>query len=155
MRHGNALNGSPDSARQLSQNGVGEAIASGKFLRSIGEIPKIILHSSLRRSQETAEHVEKALGMSELLRLHYGLKPEDSPDDFYSDILTEFYEQDCLDDSLMVVGHEPFISSLASLFVRRVLTFDTGTLLMAEHSQFDSTWNLCFYVQAKYLVRAF
>jgi len=155
MRHGNALSGSPDAARRLSKQGVDEATASGNFLRSIGEFPQIILHSGLRRSLETAEYVEKALGVSGVLRLHGGLKPNDSPGDFYSDIQTAFCEYDCLDGSIMIVGHEPFMSELAALIMKHALTFGTGTLLMAERNQHEYTWYLRFYVQAKYLVKAF
>ena len=154
MRHGNALQTSPDSARPLSGKGVHEAEAAGGFLRSINEIPDVILHSSLLRSRETAEYVEKALGATGLLRLNTGLKPEDSPRKFLSEALVEFAEYADSDYTVMVVGHEPFISELASLLLwnsRCNLTFDTGTLLKAESSNPEKEWDLCFYVKNEYL----
>ena len=156
MRHGNALHGTSDSARPLSKKGKREAVAAGNFLRSVGGLPDVILHSSLLRSRETAEHVEKALGTTGLLRLHKGLKPEDSPREFLSDALIEFAEYVDSDYRIMVVGHEPFISDLASLLLWRSrcsLPFGTGTLLEVENHSPEKTWNLCFYVQAKYLCK--
>ena len=154
MRHGNALQGSPDSARPLSEKGTHEAAAAGNFLRSVNEIPNVILHSSLLRSRETAEYVEKALGATGLLRLNTGLKPEDSPRKFLSEALAEFAEYADSDYTIMVVGHEPFISELASFLLwssRCNLAFDTGTLLKAESCNPEKAWNLCFYVKNEYL----
>ena len=156
MRHGDALQGGADPARPLSEKGMHEAVAAGNFLRSINEIPNVMLHSSLLRSRETAERVEKALGVTGLLRLHYGLKPEDSPREFISEVLMEYAEHVGSDYTAMVVGHEPFMSGLASLLLWRSrcsLTFGTGTLLKAESYDPEKAWNLCFYIQANYLCR--
>jgi len=155
MRHGNAIKGSPDPARPLSKKGVREAEAAGTFLRSIGELPDIILHSTLVRSRETAEHVEKALKAEGLLRERRDLKPDDSPKEFLSGVLAEYDEYVGSDYKIMVVGHDPFISDLASLLLWRSqcdLPFGTGTLLMAEGFDQRAAWDLCFYVRAKFLV---
>ena len=68
MRHGNALAGDPDHVRELSDRGVREAKAAGEFLRSIDEVPDVILHSTLRRSRETAEYVEAVFKAEGLLQ---------------------------------------------------------------------------------------
>ena len=155
MRHGNALSSEINPARPLSEIGVSEAKAAGAFLHSIEEVPDVILHSTLLRSRETAEHVEKELKAEGLLRERRDLKPGDSPKDFLSDILAEFGRYLGSDYRIMVVGHDPFISDLASLILWRSrcdLAFGTGTLLEAESFGKETTWTLCFYVKAKYLV---
>ena len=153
MRHGNALHGGPDSLRPLSEKGAREAEAAGNFLRSVNEIPDVILHSPLHRSRETAERVEKALRTTGLLRLHEELEPEAPPENFFSKLPAEFAGRTGFDSRIMAIGHEPFISNLASLLLQRSLPFGTGTLLEAESCEPDSGWDLCFYVKAKYLVR--
>jgi phosphohistidine phosphatase len=154
MRHGNAEQAASDSVRPLSKKGVSEAIAAGSFLRSINKIPDVILHSSLLRSKQTAELVEKELKGSDLLKLHEGLKPEDSPWEFLSQMLREFDEYVGSDYTVMAVGHEPFMSSLASLLLwnsKCDLSFSTGTLLEAESDNPEKGWDLCFYVKTPYL----
>ena len=154
MRHGNALKGGPDHARALSEKGVREAKAAGVFLRSIGEMPDVILHSTLTRSRETAEYVQAELGADGLLRERRDLKPEDSPKNFYSGLLAEFDEYVGRDYRIMVVGHDPFISDLASLLLwhsRCELSFGTGSMMEAEGFDPKAAWTLCFYVKAKYM----
>ena len=154
MRHGNALKGGPDHARALSEKGVREAKSAGAFLRTIGEMPDVILHSTLRRSRETAEYVEAELGANGLLRERPDLRPEDSPQDFYSGLINEFEEHAGSDYRIMVVGHDPFISDLASLLLWRSrcdLSFGTGSMLEAEGCDPEATWTLCFYIKAKYM----
>ena len=158
MRHGNAVPSGSDGTRPLSEKGRCEATAAGNFLRSIKEIPDIILHSKLLRSQETAQRVEDALGKTKLLRLHHGLKPDDSISYFHSELLTDIFTKQDSNYTVMVVGHEPFMSSLASLLVLGShvgLTFNTGTILEAKCSSPESGWDLCFFVHAKYLIRLY
>ncbi|MCL2010397.1 MAG: histidine phosphatase family protein [Synergistaceae bacterium] len=156
MRHGNALKGRIDHERGLSEEGAREADAAGMFLRSIGEVPDVILHSTLRRSRETAERVEAALEAEGLLEERGNLTPGDSPEHFHSGLMAEFDERLGSDYKVMVVGHDPFISDLASFLVWRYqcgLPFSTGTLLEAKGSNPKDAWDLCFYVRAKYLTR--
>ena len=154
MRHGDALKGGFDSERALSKKGMSEGKAAGAFLRSIEEFPDIILHSTLLRSKQTAEHVEAQLKKNGLLQERRDLKPEDPPKDFLSDVLTEFDEYLGSDYKIMVVGHNPFISDLAEL-LGYPFPFTTGTLLGAESFAPKKTWDLCFYVKARYLRRFF
>jgi phosphohistidine phosphatase len=154
MRHGNASQAASDSKRPLSEKGVNEAVTAGIFLRSINQIPDVILHSPLLRSKQTADLVEKELGGNNLLMLHEGLKPEDSPWEFLSQVLREFDEYVGSDYTIMAVGHEPFMSSLASLLLwnsKCDLPFSTGTLLGASSYSPEKAWDLCFYVKAQYL----
>ena len=158
MRHGSAVPSGNDGARPISEKGVQEAEAAGNFLRAINEIPDVILHSQLFRSRETAERIEDALGKTHLLRLHHGLKPDDSAKYFRAEVLTELFSEKDNNYSVMVVGHEPFMSTLASLLVLRSpvgLTFKTGTMLEAKCSNPKNAWDFCFYVHAEYLLRLY
>ena len=158
MRHGDAVYSGSDGTRPLSEKGKSESDAAGKFLRSIKEIPDVILHSKLLRSQETAQLIEGVLGKTQLLRLHHGLKPEDSASYFHSELLTEIFNNKDSNYTVMVVGHEPFMSTLASLLVLRSpfgLTFNTGTILGAKCFNPENGWDFCFFVHAEYLIRLY
>ena len=158
MRHGNAVPSGSDGTRPLSEKGRREAEAAGNFLLAINEIPDVILYSQLFRSQETAHFVEDALGKTGLLRLHNGLKPEDSANYFCSELLSEiFYEKDS-NYTAMIIGHEPFMSTLASLLVLRSpfgLSFNTGTMLAAKCFNSENVWDFCFFVHSEYLIRLY
>ena len=158
MRHGNAVPSGGDGTRPLSEKGRCEASAAGNFLRSINEIPDVILHSKLLRSQETAQRVEDVLGKTKLLRLHHGLKPDDSVNYFHSELLREMFNQENSNHTVMIVGHEPFMSALASLLVLRSpvrLTFNTGTILEVKCSRPENAWDICFFIHAEYLIRLY
>ena len=158
MRHGDAVTYFIDETRPLSEKGALEADAAGKFLRSIDEIPDIIVHSPLLRSRETAERVEKAVGAAGLLKQHERLNPDDDPIKFRIGALMQLAEKKSADYTIMVVGHEPFTSALASILLwdtRRDLAFNTGTLLGAKSFSPEKTWDLCFFVHADYLIRLF
>ena len=158
MRHGNAVSGGSDGTRPLSEKGRYEAEAAGNFLLAIREIPDVIFHSKLFRSMETAQLVEDAIGKTGLLSLHHGIKPEDSALYFRSELLTEIFDKKDPNYSVMVVGHEPFMSTLASLLVLRSpvgLTFSTGTMLQAKCFNIERDWDFCFYVHSEYLLRLY
>ena len=72
-----------------------------------------------------------------------------------SETLKEFYEYAGSDYTIMVVGHEPFMSDLAFFVLKRSFTFDTGTLLEMSSYNPEKAWDLCFYVQARHLSRLF
>jgi phosphohistidine phosphatase len=156
MRHGNALNAASDKGRSLSPLGRREAKVAGEFLYSFGEIPNVILHSPLLRSKQTGLVVEKEVYGGKILRLYQGIEPEDSPQRFMDNLLNDFAEEIGTDFKVMVVSHEPFISSLASLILwnsRCDISFDTGTLLGAESDNPKNGWRLNFYINAEQLMR--
>lgn len=114
MRHGDAQWKDPDVedfVRPLNRRGSGESEAMGRRLVELALIPDLIIASPARRAQQTAEivarelalparsiHLEEALylaGAQEILRLARGIGPRVP--------------------HLMIVGHNPGISELASL----------------------------------------
>jgi phosphohistidine phosphatase len=109
VRHGAALPEGEDAARRLSPRGREAVRALGQFLQRSGAVQaERILHSPLARARETAELLGEALGLP--LQESNGLRPEDSP--FATAERLERSEA-----SLMLVGHDPHLSSLAALLV--------------------------------------
>jgi phosphohistidine phosphatase len=114
MRHGDALWKDPEIAdfvRPLNRRGNSESEAMGRRLTELALIPDLIMASPARRAQQTAEIVARELalparsvrfeetlylaGAQEILRLARAIGPRVP--------------------HLMIVGHNPGISELASL----------------------------------------
>ncbi len=111
IRHAHALDGDDDAARPLSPKGRKQINKLGKFLKhadalEVGEI----WHSPLRRAKETANLLAKRLAPSAKLIEVAGLKPDDA-----ADIILKKINR--LDRPMAIVGHEPHLSTLASLLV--------------------------------------
>jgi phosphohistidine phosphatase len=151
MRHGDASSGVSDSIRPLSEQGVLEAEAAGRYLRKTGEMPDLIMHSTLFRSRRTAELARTAAGLDVPLRESENLAPEDSTEKFISEMVSEFVKTD---KKILVVGHNPFISDLASLLLTRSksalpIKFTTGSIFGADSISVGKLWTLRFYVPSK------
>ncbi len=111
IRHTHAEDTVPDHARRLSERGRAQVETLAKFLRR-GEAfaPREIWHSTLVRARETAEFLAADLKLDAPRREIAGLAPEDSPRALLKKIAAG-------PASLALVGHEPFMSGLATLLV--------------------------------------
>ena len=111
IRHADAVDLHPDHARPLSDRGREQVKTLAKFLeRSEAFSPDEIWHSSLVRARETAELLAKALKFPGSCREVAGLRPEDNANDIARKLAK-------LEGSVALVGHEPQMSSLATLLV--------------------------------------
>jgi phosphohistidine phosphatase len=159
MRHGHATDhANDDGTRPLSKEGEREGMRAGEFLRKVDKVPNIVLHSPFTRARLTAECVAIAAGMNgKALQQHDGLEPEDDASAFFENFLSEFTDAD---SKVLIVGHEPFMSTLAQLLLTRnkawlSLKFDRGALLGAENPNPSNRkqWQLCFYLTGSFLKR--
>lgn len=111
IRHADAVDLHPDEARPLSDRGRAQVKALAKFLGNSGAFEaEEIWHSSLVRARETAELLVKGLQFPGVCREVDGLRPEDDPHEIARRVGK-------LDRAVALVGHEPFMSALASLLV--------------------------------------
>jgi phosphohistidine phosphatase len=114
MRHGLAEEPTPkgdDSARKLTAKGSAKIRKAAAGLRAAGFAFNMILTSPIPRAMETAELVAKELG---------GPKPKTVPE-LATGIapagLLEALIKLKLPESVLIVGHEPTLSRLASLML--------------------------------------
>ena len=119
LRHGEAgkrlAAGSKDSQRALTVAGEQEVKEVAAGLGGLGIKPDFVASSPLARARQTAEITVKKLKVKKNnFELWDELKPEGSRDALYAK-LARFKA----DDSVMIVGHEPYLSSLV-----RDLAFD-------------------------------
>jgi phosphohistidine phosphatase len=129
LRHAAAEPGFPDANRELSASGREQATKLGDFLRAkSGFQPTALWCSPYRRAQQTAELLLAVWGGSvQVRRDEERLEPERNPQP-----LVQSLQQ--LGQSVLVVGHNPNISILASLLLsgeqaRTRVYFNTASMV--------------------------
>ncbi len=149
IRHAHAESAASDKLRPLSPAGqqavrrlVAALTAAGAFR------PVAVWHSPMRRARETAELLVAGCGHGPMPVMEVeGLLPEDDPDE----IVPRLWH---CSHNLAIVGHEPFLSSLATFLVTgrvapTVFSMDKGAALCLERPEDDrptSRWRCRWHV---------
>ena len=149
VRHGEAEDGADDAARPLTKDGRKEVKVTARVARAAGVEPMRILQSGRRRALETAEIWARTLKSSVAVEEHPGLHPMSDPLDAAAFLKTT-------DESVMIVGHLPHLSRLASLLVtgdpdKEIVVLPTGAV--AALTQEDGAWRFQWLLTPK-LARA-
>ena len=115
LRHGKAEDAGPggsDADRQLTKRGRDDILAVAHWIALQDLHFDLIAASPLARAQETAAIVADVLGTPERMRTWMALVPGGNPDTVCREIGRH------PDDSLiLLVGHEPLLSSLVSRII--------------------------------------
>lgn len=133
VRHGDAVSAAEEPQRPLSSEGRRRVEQTARFALERKVQVSAIYHSGILRAQETAailaKHIKPASGTAQLA----GLLPEDDPAVAQAEI-------ELRSDSILLVGHLPFMSRLAGLLV-------SGDPEQAVVEFFPATM-VCFYRSA-------
>jgi phosphohistidine phosphatase len=102
-----------DRLRPLTEEGRAKMgrIASG--MKKLGLEFDLILSSPYVRARETAELTAAALGQKGSIELEPALQADRSPPGFVAKLASKFAHH----ERVLAVGHEPFLSSLATLLL--------------------------------------
>ncbi len=143
VRHAHALSDAEDPTRPLSPKGREAALAVARWLRRHAAPDVVeVWHSPLVRARETAELFAEGLHLKAPLREAAGLLPEDSPAPMAAALCRH-------GDSVMIVGHEPFLSTLAGLLLGATgggVEFRKGAVLCLERTLRGAPWTLVWHV---------
>ena len=142
VRHGAAVSQAVNGQRPLTPEGRRDVERLGRAAAQRGIQPRQIFHSGLLRAQQTAEILSESLGPVEGVRELVGLRPDDDPVIVKAELETSTI-------SLMLVGHLPHISRLASFLVagdadRSVAEFAPATLLGLAYE--DYRWEILWKI---------
>ncbi len=125
LRHGIAADRGAeypdDNLRPLTDRGIRRMRREAKGINAIGVAPDVIISSPLVRAIQTAEIVRNGLDAPPQIAISEALVPEAHP----SQIIQELVKSHSSLSSVMVVGHEPHMSSLVSY----VMTGQVGWLI--------------------------
>lgn len=119
LRHGKAEDAGPhtgyaDQPRRLTPEGVANIHAMTPALRHFDLVPDRIVSSPYPRAAETAQIIHQELNVKQSVEHLDALGADQSIVPFFENQLASLMEND---QRLMVVGHEPCLSGLASLLV--------------------------------------
>ncbi len=134
MRHGEAGKKlSPDTkdfSRPLTVEGKREVSEIAKSLKYLGVKFNFILTSPLKRANQTASIVAMAFISENKIEQWDELKPESNRTDLYRKLSEKFKQ----DSSILIVGHEPYLSSLISEILSKgdVMDADAGHLVLRK-----------------------
>ena len=110
VQHGKALPKDIDTDRPLSTQGQDETDRAAGLLKRLGLAVDIVWHSGKTRAAQTAEILAGAIEVCQPAVQRQGLSPND-------DVVPMAEELSAADGDIMVVGHLPFLSKLASLLL--------------------------------------
>jgi len=117
LRHGIAADKTEwkgsDSDRPLTKDGIRKMKKAAKGIRNLDLKLDWILTSPYRRAYETAEIAAKALKLRKKLRVFKSLAPDGDAKTLVRHLALNFRSW----ESVMMVGHEPYLSSLISVFL--------------------------------------
>ena len=99
-----------DDLRPLTDKGIRRMRREAKGMDAIGIAPDLIISSTLVRAIETAEIVQQGLSVTPRIITSEALVPSAHP----SRIVQDLADSHTALESVMVVGHEPHMSSLVS-----------------------------------------
>ena len=138
VQHGEAKPEAEDPERPLTERGEETVLQMAAWAVQIGVRVTQIRHSGKRRAEQTAALLAERLKPSMGVVAAEGLKPNDEPRPVVEALQTEH-------ESLMIVGHLPFLSRLASLLVvgnpeAGVIRFQQAGIVCL--SQEDGRWSV-------------
>jgi phosphohistidine phosphatase len=112
FRHGIAHDGrpgSPDSARELTDEGRRKTAAVVKAARRAGADPTLILSSPYVRALQTARIAAEECGYKGEILQTKALVPENTPEAVWNEVREH---QD--EDAILLAGHEPLLSQVVA-----------------------------------------
>ena len=143
VRHGEALSEMEEPSRPLSARGEEQVKLLAELLKVRFRLfPGHIFHSPKTRAVQTAATMSRTLDFSSGPGEKDGLMPMDDPG-----IWAQRLED--MDRDIMLVGHLPHLSRLASLLLlsdsgRDVMNFTPGTIVCLERSGgWRVKWMIC------------
>lgn len=143
IRHGKYLDSNFDPKKSLSPEGKSEIKELCELLKIENFSPKEIWHSEKTRALETAAILRESIKDTDSKLIE---KKDLSPNDSIMPIYREINEQAPHYEQLAIVGHMPFLGSLASFLLTTETTgmtvnFNQGTTVILE-SLVDNKWKI-------------
>ena len=138
VQHGEATSETENPDRPLTARGRDDVERVSRHVALLGLAPAEIRHSGKTRAEQTARLIAEALSLNQRVKVAAGLSPND-------DVHPVAQELETASPSLMLVGHLPFMSRLASLLLvgyssLTIVRFRMGGVVCLEHDQ--GLWTL-------------
>jgi len=144
VQHGESLTKEENPERPLSSKGEADIKKVAAFFSEHQTISvNTIVHSNKPRAQQTAEI------LAEHINPHIGIKVADGLDPL-TDPVQWVHRLNSIEENIMIVGHLPHLSKLASLLlceedIKNIVTFQMGGILCLEKG-YEDLWSILWMV---------
>lgn len=143
IQHGEAKREEEDPQRSLTEKGKGDLKKTGDFLKKLNIKVNKIWHSGKKRAEESAKILKECLSYEGEIEKKDGLNPSDEPEGIYEKIKN-------FNGDLIIVGHLPNLSKLASLFLagdknKNIIAFKMASVLCLEKR--EENFEIKFFVE--------
>lgn len=141
IQHGEAKSKEEDPERGLTDRGAANAKKAGAFLKQLEHKITSIRHSGKKRAEQTAQILADEIGHNIPVEICSGLAPTDDISIIRKEIKT------MQQDSIIIVGHLPHLSRLASDLLtndqdREIIHFRNARIVCLTSDSETQTWKL-------------
>jgi phosphohistidine phosphatase len=137
VRHGEAEGAEVDPERPLTKNGEKQVIVLAKKIKSKHFAIDEIIHSGVLRAEQTANILERELGLNHPVSQGEDLLPGSDPKIWF-DTLHQSSK------NIMLVGHMPFMGILGEMLIKNQMSLGFSTASMIsfriEEGEFHLDW---------------
>ena len=138
VQHAKAASRDIDPARSLTEEGLRDIQKVVAFIKSLNLSVDHLWHSGKKRAQQTAECLAEVITINKEHTARDGLAPNDDVKAVENEIMS-------LKQDIMIVGHLPFLSNLASLLVNgryssETVAFKNAGIVCLNYN--DNQWRL-------------
>jgi phosphohistidine phosphatase len=142
VQHGEANSEQEDPDKNLSERGKEDVAKVAAKLKTDGVMVTAIFHSGKPRAEQTAQILADSLSIQKVITRREDIDPMDELEPVVEELKTQ-------KNDLMLVGHMPFMSKLASQLLKgdpgaKAVDFQRGgvVLLEKEDDKWSMTWNV-------------
>ena len=141
IQHGEAKSEAEDPKRGLTERGAANAKKAGAFLKQLQRKITSICHSGKKRAEQTAQILADEMGHNIPVEICSGLAPNDDISIIKREIETMGQ------DSIIIVGHLPHLSRLASDLLtndqdREIIHFRNAGIVCLAGENENQNWKL-------------
>lgn len=143
VQHGQAKSEDVDPDRHLTEKGQNDVKKISAFLKQSGLSVDTIWHSGKTRAAQTADILASGVVVNRAIVQHNDLAPNDAIEPVKEELIEA-------NEDLMIVGHLPFLSKLASALIANsesadVVTFQQGGIVCLERNK-GLAWSMRWMV---------
>jgi phosphohistidine phosphatase len=138
VQHAKAASEQVDPQRGLTEEGRSDIKKIAAFIKPLNLYVDYLWHSGKRRAEQTAEVLAEVVKVNKAVNARNSLGPNDD--------ITILKEELLLQQAIMVVGHLPFLSKLASLLLvgsesANTVAFKNAGIVCLDRSE-ENRWQI-------------
>ena len=149
VQHAKAASKEVDQQRPLTEEGHRDIQRVTAFIKPLNLCIDYLWHSGKRRAVQTAEFLAEVVEINKTQTIQDGLGPNDDVTVLRDDLA-------CAQQDVMIVGHLPFLSKLASLLLggsesANTVVFKQGGIVCLRRAE-ENRWQIDWMVTPELLV---